>query len=415
MTDGSGAEPLATQFAAAMADVPDATVGVAVSGGGDSMALLDLACCWAEERSIRILAVTVDHGLRPEAASEAALVAAHCAGRGVAYSVARWTGWNGQGNLQAAARAARYGLIGDWARSMGVETVLLGHTLDDQAETVLMRLARAAGSDGLGGMRDAFARGSVRFLRPLLGVSRDALRQHLAVRGIHWAEDSSNADDRFDRIKARQVLGHLAPLGIDAPVLGRVARQLQAENRLLRRLLVETVAGRVTETNGALSISAADWAVLDPELARRFLRLALPWLTGAEYPPRGEAVDTLLGAIAEGRTATLGGAVARVTKGRLWLAREYSAVKTTEPQAGAWDRWRIGGPVPQDHHVAALGPDGLRALPDWRDRGLPREVLLPLPAVWRGQTLVSVPLLRHGDGPPMRFSPPEFVQVLASH
>ncbi|MEZ5715745.1 MAG: tRNA lysidine(34) synthetase TilS [Paracoccaceae bacterium] len=174
-------------------------VAVAVSGGGDSMALLLLIEHWAREHGAKLSAVTVDHGLRPEAAGEAAMVAAFCAGRGIPHDTLKWSGWDGKGNLQAAARAARYRLIADWARAKGVETVCLGHTRDDQAETFLMRLARKAGSDGLRGMDRDFEREGLRWARPVLGIGRADLRAFLERRGVAWVEDPSNQDEGFDR------------------------------------------------------------------------------------------------------------------------------------------------------------------------------------------------------------------------
>ena len=135
--------------------LPPGPVAVAVSGGGDSVALLLLL----QETGARPLAaVTVDHGLRPESAAEAAAVAALCSARGIAHTLLRWEEPAGAGNLQARAREARRRLIGDWARGRGIGAVALGHTLDDQAETFLLRLARGSGVDGLSGMAPVMVR-----------------------------------------------------------------------------------------------------------------------------------------------------------------------------------------------------------------------------------------------------------------
>ncbi len=140
-------------------------VGIAVSGGGDSIALLHLAQIWAVNNNVKVKVATVDHGLRSASASEAAGVASACALLGLDHRTLRWEGWHGQGDLQAVARNARQRLLADWARSVGIETVLLGHTMDDQAETVLMRLGRGSGVDGLSGMRGRVVSQSLRSLR----------------------------------------------------------------------------------------------------------------------------------------------------------------------------------------------------------------------------------------------------------
>ena len=167
------ADTLEARFAASMGallgpDFPSA-IGLAVSGGGDSMAMLALAHGWARVMGIGLHVVTVDHGLRAAAADEAAMVAAECAAIGHPHTTLRWQ-WDGQGNLQDAARQARRDLIGAWRGDLA--HVLFAHTSDDQAETVLLRLLRGSGVDGLAGMAGARAvhdaSGQWWLLRPLL-------------------------------------------------------------------------------------------------------------------------------------------------------------------------------------------------------------------------------------------------------
>ena len=164
-------DTLAAAFDAAFDSAFDSAgsgpLGVAVSGGGDSVALLLMLATVARGRPLA--AVTVDHGLRPESGDEAAAVEALCAARGIPHATLRWNGWDGAGNLQDRARQARRTLIGAWARANGIGAVALGHTLDDQAETFLMRLARGSGVDGLSGMAPATRAEGVLWLRPLLG------------------------------------------------------------------------------------------------------------------------------------------------------------------------------------------------------------------------------------------------------
>ena len=179
-------------------------LGVAVSGGGDSMACLDLMLWHGREQGFPVEAVTVDHGLRAEARDEIALVAAYCAERGVPHHVLRWD-WDRAGNLQAEARIARYRLIGDWARGQGVDMVALGHTRDDVAETFLMRLARASGIDGLSAMERRFKREAVTWIRPIIGAGRSDWRMYLERHGIGWAEDPSTGNTI--RSSARVMIG----------------------------------------------------------------------------------------------------------------------------------------------------------------------------------------------------------------
>lgn len=367
-------------------------VGVAVSGGGDSMALLLLMEHWAAESGATISAVTVDHGLRPEAAEEAAMVAALCAERGIPHDTLKWQGWDGTGNLQAEARAARYRLIAEWAKARGVEAVCLGHTKDDQAETFLMRLARKAGSDGLRGMPQQFEREGMRWVRPLLDVRREALRDFLRRRGVGWVEDPSNEDTRFDRVKARRALAALEPLGIGADELSAVAANLSNENALIRQVVRERLNGLAEARCGAVSMPREAYGNLPFEVRRRFLRAAAGWIAGGDYAIRDAAMADLAAALDAGGTHVAGGMIGFASKGRIWLAREYQAVK--DMRGNPFDgRWRIEGPL-EGCEIRALGEEGLRQLPDWRETGLPRRALLPLPGVWQGETLVSAPHLQ---------------------
>ena len=200
----------------------DQTVGVALSGGGDSVALLHLC----RVAGLTVEAVTVDHALRAESAAEAAVVAGDCAALGVRHEVRLWRHGAVGGNLMDAARRARVGLIRDWAVKRGIGVVALGHTRDDQAETLVMGLARAAGIDGLAGMRPAWVEGGVRFVRPLLEAGRAELRAWLEARGIAWIDDPTNENDRFARVRARKALAVMEPLGISAEGLAVVARNL---------------------------------------------------------------------------------------------------------------------------------------------------------------------------------------------
>ena len=184
---------------------PDGRLGVAVSGGSDSIALLRLVRDWSTGPGGRreVCAVTVDHGLRAESASEASIVARICAEWGVAHTIVRAQDLSGAANLQAAARDARYRLMAGWARREGLSAVAVGHTMDDQAETVLMRLGRGAGAEGLSAMAASRDWLGTRWLRPLLGVRRDALRAYLKEREIGWLDDPSNDDPRYERVRAR--------------------------------------------------------------------------------------------------------------------------------------------------------------------------------------------------------------------
>lgn len=199
---------------------PAARLGLAVSGGPDSLALLLLA---QAARPGRIAAATVDHGLRPESAAEAAMVAKVCAGLGVAHATLRVV--LSAGNLSAAARRGRYAALAEWAAQAGLAALATAHHADDQAETLLLRLNRASGVSGLAGVR---ARGPLPggglVLRPLLGWRRTELATVVTAAGLIAADDPTNHDPAFDRARLR---AHLASADwLDVPALAASASHL---------------------------------------------------------------------------------------------------------------------------------------------------------------------------------------------
>ena len=384
------------------AGLPPGPVGVAVSGGGDSVALLLLL----QETGARPLAaVTVDHRLRPEAAAEAEAVAALCAARGIPHDTLAWDEPARPGNLQDRAREARLRLVAAWALGRGIGAVALGHTLDDQAETFLLRLARGSGVDGLSGMAPVRQAEGLAWIRPLLGVRRAALRDWLAARGVGWAEDPGNADPRFERVRARAALPLLAPLGLGPERLAATAAAM-ARARAALEAATAGLAARalVAGPAGDLTLHPAALAGEPEEIRLRLLAGALTWVSGARYRPRLARLEAALGAIASGRVGhglTLHGCVLRTRAGRVTIRREPARVAPPSPLAvGRWDgRWQLEGAAPAGEALAigALGSAGLAALGECPP-GLAREALLTTPAVWRGPTLVAAPVARPEPG-----------------
>ncbi len=371
-------------------------LGLAVSGGSDSMAMLWLVLPWARAEGVAVSVATVDHGLRPEAAAEAAFVGRVCAGMGVAHRVLAWRGWDGQGNLQSRAREARMALLTGWARDVGVDAVALGHTLDDQAETVLMRLARGSGVDGLSGMEADREQAGLRWVRPLLGLRREALREALRAAGRDWVDDPSNADERYDRVKARRALDLLAPLGVDAEGLAETAGRMRVARRALETYARRAAAEVARVEGGDVVLARPGFDALPEETRLRLWSDAVRWVGGADYRPRLLGLQGALAEVAAGRRRTVQGTV--LSRGRdAWrVTREWSAVRDLRGPVGAvWDgRWIVEGP---DAEVRALG-EAVDAVPGWRDTGLPRRTLMASPSVWRDGMLVAAPVAGFGRG-----------------
>jgi tRNA(Ile)-lysidine synthase len=281
-------------------------LGIAVSGGPDSLALLLLA---AAAFPGRVAAATVDHRLRTESAAEAAFAAEVCGGLGVPHAILA-ADMAIAGNVQSAARALRYRLLANWAEGARIAWLLTAHHQDDQAETLLMRLQRGAGLAGLAGIRAATRIAGVAVARPLLSWRRAELAAIVAGAGIAPVEDPSNRDERYDRARFRR---RIAEAGwIDAPALARSAGAIGEADAALEWALERLLEERLQAPKSGFTF---DPEGLPAELRRRALLRILLMLAPAA-PPRGDAVQRLLAALEAGKTATLAGV--KCEGGPLW-------------------------------------------------------------------------------------------------
>ena len=291
-------------------------IGIAVSGGPDSLALLLLA---AQIRSGEIEAATVDHGFRPEGRAEAEAVARTCKKLNVPHAVltVEWEKMPTSA-IQEQARLARYGVLATWMRERGLSYLLTGHHLDDQAETLVMRLNRGAGVTGLAGMRStAPVPGSpaLKLVRPLLGWRRDELEAVCAEAGETPADDPSNEDTRHERVRIRRALASAD--WIDAQAFARSASNLAAADEALEWAVDREWADRVSRSDGTLVYCSSE---APAEIRRRIAARAIAELA-SEGPRhfRGAELDRLVGTLDDGQTATLRGV--RCEGGTQWRFR----------------------------------------------------------------------------------------------
>lgn len=321
---------------------------LAVSGGPDSTALLLLAARWAKDLSARrkaapgLLAVTVDHGLRPQAAAEAAAVGRLARRLGVPHRVLRWTGRKPKSGLQEAARQARYRLLAQAAARAGYGHILTAHTLDDQAETVLFRLARGSGLGGLAGMAAAGlvpvpdAASAIFLVRPLLHVAKARLIATLEAAGIGYSDDPSNRDPRFARARLRSFMPALAREGLDAHGLARLAARMRRAEVAIEfavRAARAALAPGPWPERGPVAFATAQFAHLPAEVALRLLGRAVAH-AGNEGPVElgklESLYDSLRGADSRLRR-TLAGALITLNGDRLTIerapARRNSAIR----------------------------------------------------------------------------------------
>ncbi len=378
------AQKIRSSLTAALTPYAGRHIGIAVSGGSDSTALMCGIFEVMADLKITVSAVTVNHGLRAEAVQEAGFVADLCTRLDVPHDVLSWDGWDGTGNLQDAARRARYGLISAWAQDRGINAVALGHTADDQAETVLMRLGRSAGVTGLSAMAPERTSDGVTWMRPLLTIRRDELRDTLTRQGQTWCDDPSNENLAFDRIKARKALEQLENLGVTVQALTEVATHMQQADHALRVQTHQAAHSLVTERFGALRFERSAFFDLPDEIARRLVNAALRWIAGAPYAPRRSAVAGFMEAMRTEAKATLSGCVTQPEDRFFWIYRELEAVADEISAPGAaWDgRWAVTHDAEPRAEARAMGDAGLKQLGDWRRASLPRDVLMSTPALW---------------------------------
>jgi len=284
---------------AALGDFPGRPdLAVAVSGGPDSLALTLLAAAWVNTQAGRLLALTVDHGLRPEAAREAAQVKRWLAARSIAHRTLRWRGDKPKANLAAAAREARYALLFEACRRARIRTLALAHHREDQAETFLLRLGRGSGVDGLAAMAPRSEREGILLVRPLLDIPKDRLRATLTDRGQDWIEDPSNADPARARTAVRALLPALAAAGVAPARIAATAARMRRVRAALDHATAELLAaGFSFEAAGGCRIDRARLAAAPEEIALRALDRALRQVGGRDLPPRLERLERALEAI----------------------------------------------------------------------------------------------------------------------
>ena len=319
---------------------------LAVSGGPDSTALMVLAARWRaalKKNGPRLLAVTVDHALRAESGREARAAKKLATGLGIRHRTKRWTGDKPATGLQEAARAVRYRLLADAARAAGARHILTAHTLDDQAETVLLRMARGSGLTGLAAMaRETLLGGAMEqaarhraadplvLVRPLLDVPKARLIATLAASRIAFCEDPSNVDPRFTRARLRGVMPVLAGEGLDAKRLALLARRLRRAEVAIE-FTVGVAAGAVSEAawtdTTAIQLDAESFTRLPEEVALRLLGRAIVHAAG-ELPLRLGRLEALYGVLAQSSSErphrvrrTLAGALITLAGGRLTVER----------------------------------------------------------------------------------------------
>lgn len=387
-------QPLSIRFAAAMARLgpwePAPVLAAGVSGGADSSALAILGNDWARAHGGRLLALIVDHGLRPESSAEARLTRDRLAALGIEAQILTVEGLARGPALAERARIARYRLLRTACEQADILHLLLGHHALDQAETVMMRALGGSADRGLAAMPAITEGTGPRLLRPLLAEPPVSLRAFLIDRGVEWVEDPSNASTAARRSRLRLRQGD--PEGDGPGTLALVAATSDAGHRRVAqdRRIADVLAERVTIRPEGFALLTP--GVIDPDALSAVLRT----IGGASYPPSPGPVAALARSL---RPMTLAG-VRVLDAGRLgpgWLViREERSITLAIPasRGAVWDgRFRVLDDLPHCT-IGALGNDATRLR---RHSPLPSAVLRTLPALRYGNVLAAVPHLLYRD------------------
>jgi tRNA(Ile)-lysidine synthase len=382
---------------------PNGQIAIAVSGGADSMALARLAIDWAKRHQVQVTVLTVDHGLRPASAAEAKQVTGWMADLGVAHTVLTWTGAKPQTGIQAAARDARYALMGGCCRDNGVGTLLVGHHRDDQAETYLMRLDRGSGPNGLAGMSAITDRYGVRIARPLLGVPKSRLVATCRGLGQGWIEDPSNCDPRYARTRARATLA----ADNDGAAIAALTHSYGLARATREREIGDLLAATAKETS--LGFVRLDWrrlAAATQDVGTGALSRVLCRISGAIHGPRTAALQALHRAVARELTATRSlhrCLVIPHADGQVTVCREPRNLPIVPIKARdklVWDRRFLVALAHGDNGAAMtvgpLGPLGWRQIRE-QVTALPSTVTTALPPAVPTQICYGIPALFHLD------------------
>jgi tRNA(Ile)-lysidine synthase len=390
---------------------------LAVSGGSDSMALVLLAEDWVRATGGRLTTLTVDHGLRADSASEVRCVGEWMRARGIKHEILQWKGDKPTSDIQRVAREARYGLLDNWCRDHGALHLLLGHTRDDQAETFLMRLQRGSGPDGLAGMSAQRELRHCRLLRPMLGMSRERLRDALHRESHSWLDDPSNLNLRFDRVRVRQEMRE----GWDSKALAENSRRYGLARTVLERdtdrLLAEICR---FHAGGFCRIDRRGLSDAHEDLALRALARVLAAVGGLTHRPARGGVERLRAHILNKTrpAVTLGNCLVEARSGDIGVFRERRNLPApVRPKPGLtlhWDRrfsvtfGNARAATDRGLHLRAFSPDDWRCViaesPELRVSppvagAMPRSAFWGLPALADDSGVLAVPHLNYTRTP----------------
>ncbi len=373
------------------------------------MALMLLAGRWrqlagADAPALSVL--TVDHGLRADSAGEARHVAREASSLGLPHRTLRWPGHKPSSGVQAAARAARYDLMTGYAHSHAIGCLVTAHHLDDQAETLLMRLGRGSGLDGLAAIAEVSHWAGLPVFRPFLSLPRSRLEATLGAAGVDWVADPSNEDERFERARVRKAMPVLQSLGFTSEGLARTARRMHRARQALDAATSVFLGSHARlSQSGYCELDYAAFARAPEEIGLRAVKQALEAVRGGAAAISLTRLEALTRHLREGgaKPRTLAGCRIVYRKNQILMVREagrsgLGEIRLEPGKEAIWDR-RFKVAVACDARfpltVRALGQKGMGEMRAraGRPMALPSGAAAALVSFWREERLVAVPPL----------------------
>ena len=371
-------------------------LGLAVSGGSDSLAMLYICNDWAVEKKVKLHCVTVDHKLRPGSLKEAQLVAGHCNGLGINHEVVEWKHEKElNGNVSDLARSARYELIDKWRKKLSF--VLVGHTQNDQIETFFMNLKRGSGIEGLRGMPVSFKRPEGYYiLRPLIHTPRESLQQFLVEKNINWVSDPSNYNEDFERISQRKTWEILKLKGFSESRIELSVEHMRRAHDALKHMLPIHFKqiGKQELTDLLWNYNA--FISLPEEFKLRLISAAVMWNGNLHYRPRFKAVLDILENIKVKKTTVLGGTLFYHHAGKIRITTEFQSIKDNTVNCILGSVWRNVWEVKREikgGYIKPIGINGNNQLSKQQRTLMPYRSRIIQPGIFLKEKLLLAPTL----------------------
>ena len=395
------------------AQIIDSKIAIAVSGGVDSMVLMNLAkeSDFLNDKNVFIL--VVDHGLRAESKQEAESVKKEAKKLGFPTRILKWKGPKPNKRIQEEARNKRYSLLINFCRENNINNLYLAHHLDDQIETFLFRMFRGSGLQGLTSFSSSYERNGLTLIRPLIDTPKSELISYARRKKINWVEDPSNENQKYDRVKLRKVLPLIYKEGFDKKVFLKSVKKLRLANQALDQITKEFVLQYVIiNKNISVFIKQELFLTAPEDVQLRVLQNTIRIFSGERYySPNYLKILNLMNWARNDNdisAKTLGGTIFRKRKGGLILYKEVKKlndikpIKLSKSKYKAWDnRFLIKINKSVKGEISYLGNEGVKILKSKKIlgkkgfNGIPLTALYSIPAMWDGKRLISAPFFNY--------------------